>query len=96
MAAGFSIKIVTPEDVFLEDEAVSLVVPGYEGYLGVLRGHAPLVTPLSKGNLYVRLAGGSERRFEVEGGFLEVSHNQALILVERIRETAGAAAAAAV
>jgi len=88
MAVGFAVQIITPEEVFLEAEATSIVAPGFEGYLGVLKNHAPLVTPLVPGTLFLRIAGGIERRFVVEGGFLEVSHNKALILVEKIRETA--------
>jgi F-type H+-transporting ATPase subunit epsilon len=94
MAAGYPVRIITPEDVYLEAEAVSIIAPGFEGYFGVLRGHAPLVTPLVRGHLYVRLVGGAERRFDVEGGFLEVSPNGVLILVERIGEGAAQPAGA--
>ena len=87
---GFLVRVITPEDVFLEARATSLMAPGYEGYLGVLQSHAPLVTPLVKGNLGLRLADRTEKRFEIEGGFLEVSRNQVLILVEKISEYAGA------
>ena len=93
--AGFLVRIVTPEDIFFESRAVSLMAPGFEGYLGVLENHAPLVTPLTQGRIFVRLAGGEEKHFETRGGFLEVSRNQVLILVEKVAETNPASAVGA-
>ncbi len=84
--AGFGVRIITPEDVFLESRAESLVAPGAEGYLGVLQSHAPLVTPLVPGVLTLRFADRTEKKYQIEGGFLEVSRNQVLILVERIAD----------
>jgi F-type H+-transporting ATPase subunit epsilon len=83
--AAFEVRIVTPEDVHFSGEATSLVAPGAEGYLGVLAHHAPLVTPLGKGTVTVR-SGAAARRFAVDGGFLEVSRNRALLLVEKVAD----------
>jgi len=87
-ATVFKIDIITPEEVYFSGEAVSLVAPGAVGYLGVLPNHAPLVTPLVKGKVELRLADRSEKAFQIEGGFLEVAHNQATLLVEKIQPLA--------
>ena len=87
---SFRVKIITPEDVFFDGETTSLIAPGAEGYLGVLKDHAPLVTPLEKGTVTLKSA-GAEKHFEINDGFLEVSKNQAVILVERISEATAAA-----
>jgi F-type H+-transporting ATPase subunit epsilon len=65
-------------------------VPGIAGYLGVLAHHAALVTGLAPGALTVRKAGGQSERWEVAGGFFEVSNNRATVLADGV-EAAGAA-----
>ena len=83
-AASFKIDIITPEETYFSGEAASLLVPGIDGYLGVLVDHAPLVTPLGKGRVELRMPDRSKKVFAVEGGFLEVASNHATLLVEKI------------
>lgn len=80
----FTLSIVTPEKVFFEEEIRSLVVPGSEGYLGVLSNHAPLITALKPGKIEFRDAGDKIRVMAVSGGFLEVSHNRATLLADAV------------
>ncbi|CAK0750200.1 ATP synthase epsilon chain [Gammaproteobacteria bacterium] len=84
MAQSFRIDILIPEGSYFSGEILSLSAPGLAGYLGVLGGHAPLVTPLAKGKVELRLADHSQKIFTVDGGFLEVASNQATLLVEKI------------
>ena len=86
MARAFQIEIITPEKCAYSGEVTSLMAPGEIGYLGILADHAPLVTPLKKGRISVRLVDRSERVWEIDRGFLEVSRNQATLLVESIKE----------
>ena len=84
MSQTFLLKIVTPTEVFFEGQAVSIVAPGSEGYLGILQNHAPFITTVSKGNLTFRDAEGKTITYKVEGGFLEVLNNRVLVLTDKI------------
>lgn len=80
----YTLTIVTPEEVIFEDEVVSIVAPGSEGYLGILTDHAPLITALVPGKLTVKDKGGGESVFSLSGGFLEVSNNVASVLADAV------------
>jgi F-type H+-transporting ATPase subunit epsilon len=81
----FKLSIVTPEKPFYEAECRSLVVPGSEGYLGVLTDHAPLLTALVPGEIKaVEADDARELHFAVSGGFFEVAHNHATVLADAI------------
>ncbi len=83
----FKLSIVTPEKTILEADCTSLVLPGSDGYLGVLTDHAPLITALKPGELKVVGVGSDEvRHFAITGGFFEVSNNHATILADAIEE----------
>ncbi|GFN22967.1 MAG: F0F1 ATP synthase subunit epsilon [Thermoanaerobacteraceae bacterium] len=77
----FTMEVVTPERVLLRTEATSLVAPGVLGYLGILPGHAPMVTLLVPGVVTYR-EGGQERRLAVGGGLLEVADDRVVILAD--------------
>ena len=79
------LKIVTPNEVYFEGAVEHVMVPGAEGYLGVLSHHAPLVTPIEKGNLTYRDEQGKTFTAKVEGGFLEVLKNRVLVLTDQIQ-----------
>jgi F-type H+-transporting ATPase subunit epsilon len=80
----FHLSIVTPEKVFFEAEIKSLIIPGTEGYLGVLPDHAPLITALKPGKIEFRDAADRLHTLAVSTGFLEVSRNKANLLVEAV------------
>lgn len=78
----FKLSIVSPERIMFEDEVVSLVVPGGEGYLGVLTDHAPLISTLKVGEITFRTKDNKEVAMATSGGFFEVSDNIATILTD--------------
>jgi len=78
----FKLSIVTPEKVFYESQVRSLIVPGTEGYLGVLSNHAPLITALKPGKIQFTDEENLEHVVAVSGGFLEVSDNIATLLAD--------------
>ena len=83
-APQFELSVLTPERAVFEGRVEYVQVPGSEGYLGVLAGHAALVTELAAGVLTVRQPGGDERRWQVSGGFFEVSDDRATVLADEV------------
>lgn len=84
----FSLKVVTPDQVFFEGQSVSVVAPGEMGYFGVLRDHAPFISTLGKGNLTTRDEAGKTTSFRIEGGFFEVNNNKVLVLTDKVEAAA--------
>ena len=85
MADTFQLEIVTPEKKVVETAAEEVQIPGKNGYLGVLPGHAPLITELSVGEIIYRENSGSsgnEQRLAVAWGFAEVLPDKVTILAE--------------
>jgi F-type H+-transporting ATPase subunit epsilon len=81
-APHLRVSVVSPESTLYEGEADMVVVPAWDGELGVLRGHAPLLALLGEGSLRVRAADG-EHRFHIAGGFLQVANDVVTVLSER-------------
>lgn len=79
---SFKLSIVSPERILFEDDVVSLVVPGGEGYLGILSNHAPLISTLKVGEIKFRDKNNKELWMATSGGFIEVSNNKATILAD--------------
>ena len=80
-----TLKIVTPNELFFEGQVEHVMAPGFKGYLGILRGHAPYVTPVTKGDLNFREPGGKTTSLKVEGGFLEVFKDRVLVLTDKVQ-----------
>jgi F-type H+-transporting ATPase subunit epsilon len=81
MAEVFQLEIVTPEKMVVKDVAEEMQIPGKNGYLGILPGHAPLITELAIGEISYR-NGGYTHRFSVAWGFAEVLPDKVTILAE--------------
>jgi F-type H+-transporting ATPase subunit epsilon len=75
------VSVISPEKVLFDGEVSSVVAPAFDGEIGILEGHAPLMTLLGKGPL--RLGGAGDKRFEIEGGFLQVINNVVRIVTEK-------------
>ena len=75
------VSVISPESVLFEGEADSVVAPAYDGEVGILTGHAPLMALLGDGEL--RLGGSSARRFVVSGGFMQVLNDQVRVVTEK-------------
>jgi F-type H+-transporting ATPase subunit epsilon len=81
MADTFQLEIVTPEKLIIKDRAEEMQIPGKKGYLGILPGHAPLISELSVGQISYR--NGSETHYLcVAWGFAEVLPDKVTILAE--------------
>jgi F-type H+-transporting ATPase subunit epsilon len=77
-----TVSVISPEAVLYEGTAESVVAPAFDGEVGILTGHAPLLTLLGTGTL--RLGGeAAGQRFHVEGGFLQVVDDVVRVVTER-------------
>src|SRR6201993_2005895 len=81
MAETFQLEIVTPEKKVVETAAEEVQIPGKNVYLGILPGHAPLITELSVGEITYR-ENATEQKLAVAWGFAEVLPNKVTILAE--------------
>lgn len=81
MPDTFQLEIVTPEKVVVRDTAEEMQIPGKSGYIGVLPGHAPLITELAVGEISYR-RGSDTQRLAVAWGFAEVLPEKVTILAE--------------
>ena len=82
------VSVISPEAVLFEGDAESVVAPAFDGEVGILTGHAPMVTLLGRGQLRVG-SGSGARRFDVEGGFLQVADNLVRVVTERAAAASG-------
>ena len=73
------VSVISPEAVLYEGDAESVIAPAFDGEVGILTGHAPMMALLGKGTL--RLGGGQQ--FNVEGGFLQVAENNVRVVTEK-------------
>jgi F-type H+-transporting ATPase subunit epsilon len=80
------VSVISPERTLFDGEATQVVAPAYDGEVGILTDHAPMMALRGRGTLRVTASGG-ERRFTVEGGFLQVVDNQVRIVTERAATT---------
>jgi F-type H+-transporting ATPase subunit epsilon len=81
MANTFQLEIVTPSKLLVKDAAEEAQIPGVSGYLGILPGHAPLITELAVGVLTYK-ASGATHTLSVAWGFMEVLPDKVTILAE--------------
>ena len=81
MANTFQLEIVTPSRLLVKDAAEEAQIPGVSGYLGLLPGHAPLITELGVGEITYK-ASGATHTLSVAWGFMEVLPDKVTILAE--------------
>lgn len=75
--------VVTPERTELDVQAESVTVPLFDGEIGILRGHSPLVGRLGYGLLRIKV-GGQPQNYFVEGGFVQVADNVVSVLTDKV------------
>lgn len=77
------VLVISPEASLYDGDADSVVVPVYDGEVGILPNHAPFMAPLGRGTLTVTSA-GAPTRFRVNGGFLQVVSNTVRVVAEEV------------
>ena len=76
------VRVVSPDRIVFEGEASALVAPAWDGQVGVLPNHAPMLAIVGSGELAVDRVGGGSDTFFVAGGVLKVDRNQVTLLTE--------------
>jgi F-type H+-transporting ATPase subunit epsilon len=82
VGGGVKTSIISPERVLFDGEVTSIVAPAFDGEVGILPRHAPMVTLLGSGVLRLEAAPGGTRRFNVSGGFLQVADDVVRVVTE--------------
>jgi F-type H+-transporting ATPase subunit epsilon len=85
-APSFHCTVVTPEGKALECDALSAVFPAYDGEMGILPHHAPLLTLVGIGLFRAKTARGETKRLYIDGGFAQVTGDKLTLLTERARK----------
>ena len=84
METSFKVEIVTPERLVVEAQAQEMQIPGKNGYLGILPGHAPLLAMLRIGQMRYR-TGTTVMRLVLSWGFAEVLPDRVIVMAETAR-----------
>jgi len=80
--AELQVRVVSLESLLFEGPAVSVVAPAWDGRVGILPGHAPMIALLGSGDLSIDLPGGGSQRLFVAGGVLKVEGAELVVLTE--------------
>ena len=84
MSDKFTVEIITPDQSILKSEAREATIPSYEGQMGILKDHIPLITFLRPGIILIKNEG--ERKYYLEEGTVEFSNNNLLILTSTVQD----------
>ena len=86
MSDILTVEIISPDQTILKQEANEVTIPSYEGQMGILNNHIPLITFLRPGIITIKTQ--VEKKFYVEEGTVEFSNNNLLILTSTARDLA--------
>ena len=86
MSDKFTVEIISPDQTILKQEVNEVVIPSFEGEMGILNNHIPLITFLRPGIITIKA--NFEKKFYVEEGTVEFSNNNLLILTSTARDLA--------
>ena len=84
MSENFTVEILSPDYSILKLEANEVIIPSFEGEMGILKDHIPLITFLRPGFLIIKAK--EEQKYYVEDGIVEFSNNNLLILTSTAKD----------
>ena len=84
MSDKFTVEIISPDKLILNSEANEVTIPSYEGQMGILKNHIPLITFLRPGIILIKAQ--EEKKYYVEEGTVEFSNDNLLILTSTAKE----------
>ena len=86
MLDKFTVEIISPDQTVLKQETKEVIIPSFEGQMGILNNHIPLITFLRPGIITIKAE--DEKKYYVEEGTVEFSNNNLLILTSTARNLA--------
>ena len=86
MSDKFTVEIISPDQTILKQETNEVIIPSFEGQMGILSNHIPLITFLRPGIITIKIEG--EKKYYVEEGTVEFSNNNLLILTSTAKDIA--------
>ena len=86
MSDKFTVEIISPDQTILKLETNEVIIPSYEGEMGILKNHIPLITFLRPGIIIIK--NHEEKKYFVEDGTVEFSENNLLILTSTAKNLA--------
>ena len=84
MSDKFTIEIITPDKTILKSEVTEVTIPSFEGQMGILKDHIPLITFLRPGIIIVQ--NQEEKKYFIEEGTVDFSDNNLLILTSTAKD----------
>ncbi len=84
MSEKFTVELISPEESFLKADTTEVIIPSYEGEMGILKDHVSLITFLRPGIIYIN--SDIKKNFFAEEGIVEFSNNNLLILSSTAKE----------
>ena len=84
MTEKFTVEIITPDKSILKSDVQEVTIPSYEGEMGILKDHIPLITFLRPG--FISIQNQDKKKYFVEEGTVEFSNNNLLILTSTAKE----------
>ena len=84
MSENFTVEIISPDQLILKSEAIEVIIPSFEGQMGILKNHIPLITFLRPGLVTIK-KNNEEKKFFIEDGTIEFANNNLLILTSTAR-----------
>ena len=82
MSDKFTVEIITPDKLIIRLETSEVIIPSFEGQMGILKDHIPLITFLRPGIISIK---DQEKKYFVEEGTVEFSNNNLLILTSTVQ-----------
>ena len=85
MSENFAVEIISPDKSILKSDAAEVTIPSYEGQMGILKNHIPLITFLRPGVIIIKI-NNENKSFFVEDGTVEFVDNNLLILTSTAKD----------
>ena len=85
MSEKFTVEIISPDKSIIKSDTSEVTIPSFEGEMGILKDHIPLITFLRPG--IIQIKDQIERKYFVEDGTVEFSNNNLLILTSTAKES---------